>query len=267
MPIHDATNPSLGSRLYNLRKARRLARERFLAGRKSERQYALQLRKVARQIGELVLGMAPDGTVATHEQTQALIDTLERYGDALAPWAEAVAKRMVWDVSRRDAAAWEVHGKEIGVALRKEINAAPTGLAMRESLARQVELIKSLPIEAAQRVQRLALEGITTGMRASEIAKEIMRSGDVAKSRAMTIARTEVSRTAAALTQARAEFVGSTHYIWRTSKDGAVRPSHRAMEGQAVRWDSPPVLDHMRGHAGEFPNCRCFAEPVLPDRL
>lgn len=229
MATRDATQP-LGSRLYNLRKARKLARERFLAGRKAETQYAVQLRKVARQIGDLVLGMAPDGTLADPLQTQQLIDSLIRYSTALEPWAEAVAKRMVLDVSRRDATAWEQHGKEIGRALRKEINEAPTGVAMRESLARQVELIKTLPLQAAERVHQLTLEGIATGTRASEIAKEIMRSGDVARSRAMTIARTEVSRTAAAMTRARAEYVGSTHYTWRTSKDGAVRPSHRAME-------------------------------------
>jgi SPP1 gp7 family putative phage head morphogenesis protein len=267
MATRDATNPTLGSRLYNLRKARKLARERFLAGRKAERQYGLQLRRVARQISDLVLGMAPAGTFADPQQVAALIDTLNRYSETLGPWAEAVAKHMVWDMSRRDASAWEQYGKEIGRTLRREINAAPTGAAMQESLANQVELIKSLPLEAAQRVHKLTLEGITGGTRAPEIAKEIMRSGEVAKSQAMTIARTEVSRTAAALTQARAEFVGSTHYIWRTTRDGAVRPSHRAMEGQAVRWDLPPVLDHMQGHAGEFPNCRCYAEPVLPDRL
>ncbi len=46
---------------------------------------------------------------------------------------------------------------------------------------------------------------VTFEARASEIAKEIMRSGDVAKSRATLIARTEVARTARVLTQARAE--------------------------------------------------------------
>ena len=29
-------------------------------------------------------------------------------------------------------------------------------------------------------------------------------------------------------------------------------------------WDSPPTLDGMKGHAGEFPNCRCYPEPVIP---
>ena len=36
------------------------------------------------------------------------------------------------------------------------------------------------------------------------------------------------------------------------------------MEGKFVSWDSPPTLDGMTGHAGEFPYCRCYPEPVIP---
>jgi SPP1 gp7 family putative phage head morphogenesis protein len=250
----------------DLRKARKLARERFLAGRKAERQYAVRLKQVAKQIDNIVRGMAPEG-VLTAETASRVAAVLNRYAEILKPWAESVAKRMIGDVSRRDAWAWEQHGKAIGQQLRREIANAPTGEAMRASLSNQVQLITSLPREAAERVHALTLEGIVDGTRAKEIAAEILRSGEVSKSRAELIARTEVSRTATALTKARAQFVGSEGYIWRTSKDGAVRPSHRAMEGKLVRWDTPPDLDTMIGHAGEFPNCRCFCEVVIAEKL
>nr|WP_246374794.1 phage minor head protein [Pseudochelatococcus contaminans] len=132
-------------------------------------------------------------------------------------------------------------------------------------MAEQVRLITSLPSEAAQRVHDLTIEGITQGTRASEIAKKIMEAGDVTASRANMIARTEVSRTATLLTQARAEYVGSDGYIWRTSGDSDVRPSHKAMNGKFVRWSELPELDGMVGHAGALPNCRCYPEPVIPD--
>ena len=70
-----------------------------------------------------------------------------------------------------------------------------------------------------------------------------------------------------AITKARAEHIGSPGYIWRTSKDGAVRPSHRKMEGKLVPWDKPPTLDNYTAHCGEFANCRCFPEPIIPDRF
>lgn len=258
----DATSP-LTSRFLTLRKARLEARERFLAGRLAEKQYAIRLRQVAKHVGELVRGMAPDGLVT---DVAALISILNRYGETLKPWAESVASRMIEDVSRRDATAWEKHGKAIGQALRKEINSAPTGHAFRTSLAEQVTKITSLPREAAERVYRLTSEALPTGRRAADIAQEILNSGEVTKSSAMMLARTGVSSTATQLTKSRALFIGSEGYFWRTSKDAAVRPSHRKMEGVFVRWDSPPTLDGFQGHCGEYANCRCFPEPVIPDR-
>ena len=239
-------------------------RERFLAGRRAETQYARHLRQVAKQVDNIVRGIAPDGVLA---DVAELMGVLNRYGDILRPWAKSVASRMIADVSRRDAAAWTQHGRLIGRSLRREIDGAPTGAAMSKALAEQVHLITSLPRQAAERVHNLTTEAITKGTRASEIAKEILRSGEVAKSRAMLIARTEVSRTATALTQARAQYCRSEGYLWRTSKDGDVRPSHKAMEGRFVRWDDPPTLDEMKGHAGEFPNCRCYVQPILPEKL
>jgi SPP1 gp7 family putative phage head morphogenesis protein len=241
------------------------ARERFLAGRKAESHYALQLRQVAKQIGDLVRGLAPSGVI---QDMSIILRSLNAYGEVLQPWAESVAQRMIVDVSRRDATAWFEHGKMIGQALRQEIEYAPTGTVMREALARQVSLITSLPIEAGQRVHKLTLEGISKGTRASEIAAEIMKTGEVTKSRAMTIARTEVSRTSTEFTKARAESIGSTQLIWRTSRDGDVRPSHRQMEGKVCEWANPPTLsDGTVTLPGAIYNCRCFAEPILPDKI
>lgn len=190
---------------------------------------------------------------------------LEQYARILTPWAQAVGQRMVTEVAARDERSWFQISERMGKALRQEIATAPTGEVMRERMAEQVKLITSLPTEAAERVHKLALEGIAQGWRADRIADEIMTTGEVTRARANMIGRTEVSRTATLLTQARAEHVGSEGYHFRTSQDSDVRPSHKAMAGKFVRWDQPPTLDGMVGHAGSFPNCRCFCEPVIPD--
>lgn len=260
--LHDASSSTF--QFNSLRKARIEARERFLAGRKAHTQYAARLKQVANQVGEIVRGLAPDGVIADVSELMAM---LNHYADLLPPWANSVASRMIADVSRRDAAAWEKHGKLIGQALRQEIANAPTGVAMRASLAEQVQYITSIPREAAERLHRLTIEGISKGTRATEIASEIMRSGEVAKSSAMRLARTGVSSTATLLTKARAEHIGSEGYIWRTSRDADVRKSHREMEGKFVRWDTPPTLDGFTAHVGQFANCRCFPEPQIPERF
>jgi SPP1 gp7 family putative phage head morphogenesis protein len=154
----------------------------------------------------------------------------------------------------------------MGRALAREIKTAPTGLVMQQLMADQAALITSLPIEAAERIQRLATENLQYSSRGDEMIREIMRTGEVTKSRATLIARTETARATSVLTQARAQHVGSEGYIWRTAKDEIVRTSHRLMEGEYVRWDTMPRLsDGTRTHAGCFFNCRCYPEPVIPD--
>jgi len=239
--------------------------ERFLNGRKAERTYSRQLRGVARQINSIVKVFAPDGNV---DDLNSMTSTLNRYAEILRPWARAVGWGMVSEVSRRDEAAWFAHGNEMGRLLREEIRTAPTGELLRERLAEQIRLITSLPIDASQRVHKLTTESLINSSRASEIAKEILRSGDVSESRATLIARTETARTSALLTQARAEHVGSEAYIWHTAEDSDVRHDHRILKGKIFRWNAPPIADArtgIRAHAGCIWACRCWAEPIIPD--
>lgn len=231
---------------------------------RAERFYGTQLRAVARQVGTIINGFPPGDPASM----SIIEDILRRYAETLTPWATETARRMVDEVSNSDAKAWKRITSEIGRALGKEIQSAPTGEAMRKLMQEQVTLIKSIPLSAAQRVHDLTIKGIEDGTRAKQIATEIMRSSEVAQSRAMLIARTEVARTASNLTQARAQYVGSTHYIWRTSKDGDVRKDHRMLDGKVFAWADPPVADESSGarsHPGCIYNCRCWAEVILPE--
>jgi SPP1 gp7 family putative phage head morphogenesis protein len=137
---------------------------------------------------------------------------------------------------------------------------------MRELLADQVTLIQSIPLEAAQRVHLLTLTGLEDSTRFQEIQKAILETEDVTASRATLIARTETARTASVLTQARAEHIGCTHAIWHTSRDGAVRKSHREMDGKIFSLDKPPRLsDGTETFPGQIFNCRCWMEPIIQD--
>lgn len=235
----------------------------FERARKVENGYARQLRKIAAHIGELVNGIwVPDDLTASNRITQAL----ERYSKILEPWAKAVGSRMVVEVGARDRRAWREMSAEIGRLMRRELDDTEVGLLTQQRIADQVTLITSLPIDAAERVQKLTLEGITQSTRAKEVAREITRSGEVSKSRANLIATTEVSRTATEFTKSRAESVGSTGYIWRTSRDGDVRHDHKVLEGKFIPWNDPPIADQRTGaraHAGCIYRCRCYPEPVF----
>lgn len=246
------------------RAARETARKRFGQAHRAEMRFRRQLRKVANQVGAIVKGLAPGGKVGS---MSTLSQALRRYSEMLGPWAAAVSKSMVEEVARRDEAAWAGAGREIGRELRAEIAGAPTGAVMRQKMAEAESLITSLPLEAAQRVHQLVIEAMPGGVRAAETAKEIERTGEVTLSRANLIARTETTRAATALVEARARHVGSEGYIWRTVGDADVRERHKHLEGTFVRWDAPPVAGDRgeRAHAGAIYNCRCWPEPVIPD--
>ena len=192
---------------------------------------------------------------------------LAHYSELITPWANRVAERFALDIGRQNEKVWRQHSQDISRALRHSVSNTPVGQVMQSIVAEQVKYIKSLPLVAADRVydiQNKAIEAVVTGGRATPFAEDIMSSGDVAKSRANLIARTELGRATGALDQARARAIGSEGYLWRTADDGDVRHSHRQMEGKFVTWGKPPTLDGMTGHAGELPNCRCYKEIIFP---
>lgn len=231
---------------------------RWQRARRADSTFGRALLRVARIVGEIVRQFGGDATATRR--------ALEDYARIVTPWSFAAARAMVDEVAVRDAKAWMDHSQKIGTQLRRDMaGTTPVGRRAEELTNEGARLIRSLPLEAAERVVRLSAESALTGTRADALFDEVMRTGEVTESRARLIARTEVGRAASAITQARAESIGSPGYIWRTSKDADVRPSHRKMDGQFVAWDDPPTLDGLRGHAGALPNCRCYAEPVIPD--
>lgn len=243
------------------REQRRQARERFANAQRLEMDYFRSLRQLTKQIDHIVKGMAPGGSTRKSIELQ---NVLRKYSEAIGPWARRVAEKMLARIIKKDRQSWTTLGQSIGQELRKEIEGAPTGDMLKQFLEEQVGLITSLPLEAAERVHKLVTEGLIQGRRASEIQKDVLETGSVTESRAKLIARTEVSRVASGLTIQRAKFVGSTHYIWRTSGDATVRESHKKMNGAVVPFDTAPEVEPGKHyHAGQFPNCRCYPEPIL----
>jgi hypothetical protein len=238
--------------------------------RRAEIQYGIRLRKIARNVGEIV-GLFKPGDPDQLPRLQAL---LRKYAELIKPWAEVVAAGMLADVSYRDEQNWNELAKNMGQALRDEMRKAPTGETLKALQAQQVSLITSIPLDAAKRVHELTMEGLISSARYEDIKADILRTSHVTESRATLIARTEVGRASTNLAQARAVYVGSEGYIWRTARDSDVRNvdgnpvgSHRLLEGKFIRWDSPPIAstNGKRAHAGCIYRCRCWPEIVLPE--
>ncbi|WP_285860323.1 phage minor head protein [Brevibacillus sp. MER 51] len=175
----------------------------------------------------------------------------------------------------RQAAKTNSRGRLIFEALQKELR-GPIGSAVRLQAERNAAIIKSLPLDVAKQVNEHVLREVMKGTRASDIAEQIKQFfPEATKAKAGLIARTEVSKTSTALTQARCEFIGADWYIWRTSEDARVRDSHQLMDDVIVKWNDPPNPEKLDGqkhafghyHAGCIFNCRCYSEPVIDMNL
>lgn len=239
------------------------AKSPFELSRGVERRYAATLRKLAAKIGALVNGY--ENPIDDPAAVDPITNALNAYAAQITPWARSVSARIVAEIDFQNRRAYAAHSQRMSRALKRELDTAPTGEMMRFMMAEQVELIRSLPLEAAKRVHELAIKGIIQGHRASALSKMIQQTGEVTKARANLIARTETARTSSNLTMARAVYVGSADYTWQTARDEDVRPSHRGMQSKVVAWSSPPTLDGLTGHAGCLPNCRCYPEPIIPE--
>ncbi|WP_334613730.1 phage minor head protein [Escherichia coli] len=178
-----------------------------------------------------------------------------------------VGKKMFSQVEQEEWDQWKSVSQDIAAGLRDVVGNTPVGAVAQDIVSRQVQYMKSLPLEAASRVSEIharAMQAVISGERPEQLYEMIMQSGDVAASRARVIARTEIGIATGALTQARALAVGSEGYWWRIEGAGT-RDSHRKMKDKFVRWDNPPTLDGMTGHAGCLPNCKCWSEVHIPE--
>ena len=227
----------------------------FRPNKAAESRYERQLVNIAEQVARITRnGGSPD----------EIERKLREYAEVIEPWARQSASNMMAGVNFKNVKAWRGMSEKMGRDMRELIEGPGIGAVIRNTIDKNVKEIKNLAIGSADKIAEIVQESLSSGSRSEDLAKRIANAGEVSISRARTIARTEVGKAQSALTRERAASVGSTGYIWRTAGDGDVRDSHWNMEGTFVAWDKPPTLDGMTGHAGEFPNDRCYAEPVVP---
>lgn len=279
---------------FDARKAKReQSKSKFKASSNAEREFYRALKKVAQNSGHILEAYTEGASITDMKK---MTKALEDYSKQIEPWATRQAMKLLEQVSRSNRRAYQKNSKAMGRALREGVARDDVGDVAMALLHEQVGLIKSIPLEVGFRAQRIAAENFLRGSRAhvdpaivqrflqerrsniamhnyfarlsgeKELKEEMERSTEVAVNRAKLIARTETARANSAFVQARAAAVGAKGYIWRTTMDGAEREAHAKMNGQYVEYTKPPRLsDGTVGHAGTFPNCRCWQDPVLPD--
>ena len=128
-----------------------------------------------------------------------------------------------------------------------------------------VDLIKTIPprFHFAMKRDLLKLAGGAAFDRQA-LAQIVSKNYGSAGYNLRRITRDQTQKLIAQLNQQRQADVGVTHYIWRTSEDERVRPSHRRNNGNEFAWAQPPV---QTGHPGNDIQCVPGWVRVLPAEL
>lgn len=245
-----------------------------------EQEYGRDLYNVSRQINKLIktyTSKLKKKEKITQKDVVLLRKALKEYSKKVKVWAEKVSSRMVYSLENQDLKQWTQHSKRMTALMKKELTQSDMDEILKGYIKENVKLITSLPLEASQRVYDLVYSNLSTGKRASTVAKEIMKIGEVTQSRANLIARTETSKTATGLVKARAASIGLNWLIWHSTGgqggDGRTRFAHRKMDGVLMRWSDPPNPEKLfpdkkvKPYGNYLPgstfNCRCWPAPLI----
>jgi SPP1 gp7 family putative phage head morphogenesis protein len=143
--------------------------------------------------------------------------------------------------------------------------------AMREafeaSLAQNVGLINSIPVQYLQEVEGIVMRNYAAGRNLKSMVEELRGRYAVASDRAWLIARDQSNKANAVVQKARQTELGITQAIWLHSHAGRhPRPTHVAMNRKRYdvakgMWDSAVKKWIL---PGEEINCRCSSRSVLP---
>lgn len=141
-------------------------------------------------------------------------------------------------------------------------------------------LITKLKDETISDISRITQEGVRQGRRIEAVQKDLEKRFKISRNRAKLIARDQVAKLNASITEKRQTALGIKTYTWRTSNDERVRATHKATNGKLMRWDNRNVYSKDNGktwinrtssmvklHPGEDFQCRCYAEADIEPLL
>ena len=165
----------------------------------------------------------------------------------------------------------------VGIDLQGQIRAEGLDQALNIKIAENVALIKSVKDEYKENIGKLLRDNVMNGERPSNIVTQIKDIGNVTKSRAKLIARTETAKANTDITQLRSEALGAKTYVWSASMDERTRTSHAVLDGKLCRFDDDTVYSDDDGltwkprskiggeqiKPGKIWNCRCVMLPIV----
>jgi SPP1 gp7 family putative phage head morphogenesis protein len=214
----------------------------------AELAYLKQLKKLTKQlkddVRQNILPLLKGATIdsLTNDSVFDVLAALKalslRY-DNLLTFSETTSSQIVNQINNSNKARFYKNVQNsTGIDLEQVV--AEEGLSDIIALQKNKNesLIKSIPQEFIKNIEVVVQNGISEGLRPEEIARQIKGIKGIKSvfgkldNRVKLIAKNETLSINAALAKKRAENVGITEAIWRTSKDERVRDCHQARDGK-----------------------------------
>lgn len=222
-------------------------------------------------------------TLAADLVPKPVLDMAKKYQDTAKELHDELKKRLdemesVLDgsVSKHPVDATVVVGKvqrgferSVGDALgNSELSDESRTQLKRDYTTSLAPYIKKFSAETIAELRAEVEANALAGYRFDHLVDRIQNRFDVSHSKAEFLARQETSIYVSKHRQTRFAESGVTQYVWRTAGGPRVREDHRKLNGRTFSYKNPPIVDEATGrraNAGEDFNCRCVADPVLPD--
>ena len=138
--------------------------------------------------------------------------------------------------------------------------------ALKDWTDLNVDLIKSIPKNSLGDMEDIVINGFKGGSTVKSIMQDIQHTYGVSQSKARFLARDQMAKLNADISQQQQTDAGVEEYIWSSSGDGRVRDRHKELDGKKFKWSEPPIVDKKTGrraHPGQDYQCRCVALPVF----
>lgn len=149
----------------------------------------------------------------------------------------------------------------------------------RAFVQENVRLIKKMTREQVTAIRDIVVVAVQQQTTYREVKADIEEQFGLTKSRAELIARDQILKHNAEVTEELHKQAGVTKYIWNTSHDERVRGTpggkwpkgnHYFLDGKIFEYSNPPVVDTKTGrkaNPGQDYQCRCIAIPYTDDLL
>lgn len=223
------------------------------------RTYSKQERKFLPQVAQ---DAAPVPAL-TSEISKAMKRWMRRWDIA----AQRIAENFVKSIDKHSLKALESELKRAGFTVKLD-KSFRSNTMIQALIKANVALIKSIPEQYQTDLYGIVMRGITDGVGAQDIKKEIHERYVKSEKRALFIARDQTNKATETIKRERDMELGITRAIWihvpglKTS-----RASHKKMNGKEfiLAEGCYDEAEKRKVHTGELPGCQCTYKVIVDE--